>query len=137
MELILNLAWLVLSTVLVLGYAAFARSALRSRRWTVVVALVVLILVLLPAISMTDDIAAINNPAETDHMFRRHEAPLPVHTDVAGVAIVPLLLAIFAISIARAPGERFEVRSLTAVLRDGAMRALGVRPPPFLILAAS
>lgn len=136
MELFLNLAWLALSAVLVLGYVAFAHSALRSRQWTVVVALVLLIFVLLPAISMTDDLAAINNPAETDHMFRRQEAPLYPHSDVAGVAIVPLLIAIFAISVARTRGEKFQICFLTSVLLDGASRAFGVRPPPFSSLVA-
>ncbi len=130
MELFLNLAWIVLSAALILGYVAFARSVLRSRRWTIVVALMLLILVLLPAISMTDDLATINNPAETDHMFRRHEAPLNLHIDIAVAAIVSLMIAIFAISVERAPGESAEIHSRAAVLRDGMVRAFGVRPPP-------
>ena len=95
------------------------------------VALMLLILVLLPAISMTDDLATINNPAETDHIFRRHEAPLHLHIDIAvAAAIVSLMIAIFAISVERAPGESVEIRSRASVLRDGMVRALGVRPPP-------
>jgi hypothetical protein len=130
MELFLNLAWLGLSVALVWGYFAFAHSAPNKRKWLAVVALALLIFVLLPAISMTDDLSAINNPGETDHIFRRDGTPLPLHTDIAVVAIVPLLLGIFAIGIACVSGEQFKLRSLLNVLLDGALRSLGLRPPP-------
>src|SRR5580698_4959161 len=125
MELFLNLAWLVLSAALVAGYVIFAHSVLRSRRRTIVIALILLIFILLPAISMTDDLAAINNPAETDHLLRRHQIPLHLHWDVAVAAIVPLLIGIFAISVAQASIEKFKARFLTSVLLDSALRTLG------------
>jgi hypothetical protein len=131
MELFLNLTWLGLSAALVWGYFTFAHSAPPKRKWLAVVALALLILVLLPAISMTDDLAAINNPGETDHIFRRNGAPLPPHTDVVVVAIVPLLLGIFAIGVARVSSEHFKLSSLPNLLLDGALRSLGLRPPPF------
>jgi hypothetical protein len=130
MELFLNLVWLTLSVSLVWGYLAFAPAPLKSRKVTAIIALVLLIFVLLPVISMTDDLAAINNPAETDHLFRRDRAPLLLHSDVAVVAIVPLLIDIFAITVALTSGEKLRLFSLPAVLLDGAVRALGVRPPP-------
>jgi hypothetical protein len=131
MELFLNLVWLTLSVSLVCGYLAFAPAPLKSRKITVIIALALLILVLLPVISMTDDLAAINNLAETDHILRRDRAPLHLHSDVAVVAIVPLLIGIFAISVARTSGEKLRLYSLPSVLLDGAVRAFGVRPPPF------
>jgi hypothetical protein len=136
MELFLNLAWLSLSATLVWGYFAITHSAAPRRKWLAVVALALLILVLLPAISMTDDLAAINNPGEIDHFLRRNGTPLPQHTDVAAVAIVPLLLGIFAIGVARISGQQLELQSLPSVLLDGALRSLGLRPPPFSSLRA-
>ncbi len=133
MEFFLNLAWLSLSIVLVWGYCAFVRSPQPKRKWLAVVALALLIFVLLPAISMTDDLAAINNPGETDHW--RDGTPLPPHSDIAVVAIVPLLLGIFAIGVARISGEQFKLRSLPFVLLDGALRSLGLRPPPSALRA--
>ncbi len=130
MELFLNLAWLVLSAALVVGSIGIAHSALRGRRWTIVIALILLIIILLPAISMTDDLAAVNNPAETDHLLRRHQISLHLHWDVAVAAIVPLLIGIFAISVAQASIEKFKARFLTSVLLDSALRTLGLRPPP-------
>jgi hypothetical protein len=132
MELFLNLVWLTLSASLVWGYIAFAPAPLKDRKVTAIIALALLILVLLPVISMTDDLAAINNPAETDHLFRRDRAPLLLHSDVAVVAVVPLLIGIFAIVVALTSGEKLRLYSLPSVLLDGAVRALGVRPPPFV-----
>ncbi len=130
MELFLNLVWLTLSAALVWGYIVFAPPPMKSRKAVAIIALALLILVLLPAISMTDDLAAINNPAETDHLFRRDRAPLHLHSDVAVVAVVPLLIGIFAIAVALTSGEKLRLYSLPSVLLDGAVRALGVRPPP-------
>jgi hypothetical protein len=130
MELFLNLVWLTLSVSLVCGYLTFAPAPLKSRKATAIIALALLILVLLPVISMTDDLAAINNPAETDHLWRRDKAPLHLHSDVATVAIVPLLIGIFAIAVARNSDEKVTLYSLPSVLLNGAVRAFGVRPPP-------
>jgi hypothetical protein len=130
MELFLNLVWLTLSAALVWSYVAFAPHQLKSRKTVAIIALALLILVLLPAISMTDDLAAINNPAETDHLFRRDRATLLLHSDISVVAVVPLLIDIFAIAVALTSGEKLRLYSLPSVLLDGAVRALGVRPPP-------
>jgi hypothetical protein len=132
MELFLNLVWLTLSVSLVWGYLAFAPAPLKNRKVTAIIALALLIFVLLPVISMTDDLAAINNPAETDHLFRRDRAPLLLHSDIADLAVVPLLIGIFAIAIALTSGEKLRPFSLPNVLLDGAVRALGVRPPPYV-----
>ena len=137
MELFLNLVWLTLSAALVWGYIAFAPAPLKNRKVTAIIALALLIFVLLPVISMTDDLAAINNPAETDHLLRRDRAPLHIHSDVAVVAIVPLLIGIFAIAVARTSDEKLRLYSLPSVLLDGAVRAFGVRPPPSIPRHAS
>ena len=134
MELFLSISvWKLkpLSVSLVWGYLAFAPPPLKSRKATAIIALALLILVLLPVISMTDDLAAINNPAETDHLFRRDRAPLLLHSDVAVVAVVPLLIDIFTVHVARHLQRKLQALLLyPSVLLDGAVRALGVRPPP-------
>jgi hypothetical protein len=137
MELFLNLVWLTLSVLLVWGYVALAPAPLKTPKATAIIALALLILVLLPVISMTDDLAAISNPAETDHFIRRDKAPLHLYSGVATLAIVPLLIGIFAIAVARTFGEKIRLYSLHTVLLDGAVRALGVRPPPSAVLLFS
>ena len=132
MELLLNLAWLGLSATLVWGYLLFARAAYPERKWRAIVALALLILILLPAISMTDDLAAFSNSGETSHFFRRDGTPLQVHSDAAAIAMVALLLDIFAISVARLSSEQFKLRSFSGVMLDGALRSLGLRPPPVM-----
>ena len=69
MELLLNLAWLLVAVSMSLIWLRVAPRKPAERRMQLV-ALAVLILVLLPAISMTDDLAA-QNPAETDSYLRR------------------------------------------------------------------
>jgi hypothetical protein len=135
MELFLNLVWLTLSAFLIWGYIVFVPAPLKNRKATAIVALVLLILVLFPVISMTDDLAAISNPAEFDHFIRRDKTPLYLYSSVATLAIVPLLIGIFAIAVARTFGEKVRLYSLPSALLDGAVRALGVRPPPSAVLS--
>ena len=130
MELFLNLAWLGLSATLVWGYLQFSGARYPDAKWRAIVALALLILVLLPVISMTDDLAAFNNPGETNHVFRRDGSLLQLDADVAAIAIVRLLLDIFAMVAVRLSSDLFRRRSLSSVLLDGAMRSLGLRPPP-------
>jgi hypothetical protein len=135
MELFFNLVWLALSATLVWGYLLFAHAGYRDAKWRAIVALALLMLVLLPAISMTDDLAAFSNPGETNHIIRRDGSLLQVDWDVAAVAIVAMLLNIFALVTVRLSGDLFSL--LSSVLLDGAMRSLGLRPPPVATLLAA
>ena len=137
MELLLNLAWLGLSTTLVWRFLLCARGPHQWRKGRAIVALALLILILLPAISMTDDLAAFSNPGEINHVFRRDGTPLQLHSDAAAVAIVALLLDILAISVMRLSGEQFKLRSFSGAMLDGAVRSLGLRPPPVRSLFAA
>jgi len=63
MELVLNLAWALSAVVFFCIWLRHARHAGADRR-TQLVALAVLILILFPVISVTDDLQAMQNPAE-------------------------------------------------------------------------
>lgn len=82
MELLLNLTWLVLSVFLGLllvasrsrGEAASEKcSYKKSTAW---VAYVILIALLLPAISMTDDLMAMAAPSDGEQIARRYDGPI-------------------------------------------------------------
>lgn len=71
MEIVLNLGWMVLATLLFwlwLGYAPREGAG----RLAQFVALTLIVLILFPAISMTDDIAFAQNSAETDCCLRKN-----------------------------------------------------------------
>jgi hypothetical protein len=70
MELALNLGWALVAVWMLCAWLRVARRGSRDRR-AQFVALAVVILILLPAISMTDDLMAAQNPAEADCCVRR------------------------------------------------------------------
>ena len=65
MELTLNLGWVLLTAWMLWVWLRMAARPASERRIQAV-ALAVVILILLPAISMTDDLVAAQNPAEID-----------------------------------------------------------------------
>ena len=88
MELTLNFAWAVLAVVLVrLWLRAAPPSVARSR--TQAVALLMLIVILFPVISVTDDLGASLNPAELDCCARRHPAVACSHSVFPAAATLP------------------------------------------------
>lgn len=89
MELALNLAWALSAIVIVCLWLRFAPQARASRR-TQWVALAVLILILFPVISVTDDLQAVQNPAEVDSCLRRDHAISHPHSIFPAVAALPL-----------------------------------------------
>lgn len=70
MELFLNLAWAALAIVLVCAWMHTEDGSGRRRR---IVALAALIAILLPVISISDDLLAIQNAVETDTCQRRQQ----------------------------------------------------------------
>ena len=81
MELTLNLGWVLLALWMLGAWLRIAPKAHRGRR-AQLVALSVVILILLPAISMTDDLIAAQNPAELDCCARRDYDCLHAHASV-------------------------------------------------------
>lgn len=108
--------------------------------WTTLIALGLLLVLLLPVISMTDDLVAMENPTEIEHIVRRSEMPLlhlaqdtAAHLD-GGVLAVLLLLIGFAFLVSRL--SRFSLRVCPRKLTDGFICITGVRPPPVAVLSA-
>jgi hypothetical protein len=69
-EIFLNLAWAVLSLYMVCAWLRVEDGTDRRRR---IVALAVLLAILLPAISISDDLLAMQNATETDTCVRRQQ----------------------------------------------------------------
>ncbi len=132
MELFLNLVWISVSIFVVLLWAYAGRRGDTRLTWNTLAALGLLLLLLLPVISMTDDIVAMAAPLE-DHPVRRGEVPL-LHVDqVPGtpldtVAMAALLLLGLAFLAARL--SRLIPQSYPATVLAGFARATAIRPPP-------
>jgi hypothetical protein len=88
MELLLNLAWALLALAIVCLWLRFAPRVGSDWRMQFV-ALAVLILILLPVISVSDDLQAIQNPAEADSCLRRDHVVTTPHSIHATVANMP------------------------------------------------
>ena len=81
MELTLNLVWLVLAVLLVKHWLSHTARG-RARTLTHIAALGMLILILFPVISVTDDLVAAQNPAELDCCVRRIDADFCTHSNL-------------------------------------------------------
>ena len=136
-ELFLNLAWAALSIFLISGWIWAIRKGHAEFQWTTLVALALLLVLLFPAISMTDDRVAMSTPVELEHMMRSSEAPLG---QVAVLGLFSLFGAIVLVLLNMA-APLFYLRARTRVfataLLAGFIRAIGVRPPPAVGLFAS
>jgi hypothetical protein len=88
METILNLAWALLTIVLVRLWVRHAPRKGTTQRMQVA-ALAVLILILFPAISVTDDLLAAQNPADVEVYLRRGHAAGSQHAVSPVIAMLP------------------------------------------------
>ena len=129
-ELFLNLAWAALSIFLVAGWVWSIRKGHTEFEWTTLVALLLLLVLLFPAISMTDDRMAMSTPVELEHMMRASEGH---HSQIAVLGLFSLLGAIFLVLLKLAAPLfylRLRPRDFAERLLAGFIRAFGVRPPP-------
>lgn len=127
MEVALNLAWLVLALYMVWAWLRYAPQDGVDRRMQFV-ALALVILILLPAISMTDDLMAASNPAEVETSARRDHDLAHPHT---------LLPATAALVVAFFDGLSLEMVRVSAahplsplVPNEPLLKSLDTRPPP-------
>lgn len=93
MELTLNLAWFLLAALMFGAWLQFAPcNGLKQRmpdRRVQFIALALVLLILFPVISVTDDLIAAQNPAETDSCMRRDHAVANPHSIFHAVAALP------------------------------------------------
>ena len=89
MELFLNLAWALLATLMFCLRLRSAAPAGTNPRMQFA-ALAVLLLILFPVISVTDDLRAALNPAETGTCLRRDYGCSAPHSIIPEVASLPL-----------------------------------------------
>jgi hypothetical protein len=127
MELALNLVWALLATLM---YWLWMRHAPReySSRQMQLVALAVVILILLPVISVTDDVQTLQNTAELDCCARRHHAVASAHSIFpAAAALPPPVIAELTYGFLRfsAPGNR-----PAPLVKIPALASIQNRPPP-------
>jgi hypothetical protein len=127
MELVLNLGWALSAVMFFCIWLRHSRQAGADRR-TQLVALAVLVLILFPVISVTDDLQALQNPAEADCCLRRDHAVSNPHSIFPAAAALPLPvfaeLSLGFLQLA-APG------SLPAPVVDHpALASIQNRPPP-------
>ena len=88
MELTLNFGWAMVAIWMLCAWLRAAPRGSRDRR-AQLVALAVVILILLPAISMTDDLIAAQNPAEVDSCVRRDYSVSSPHGQNSPMAALP------------------------------------------------
>jgi hypothetical protein len=87
-ELFLNLAGALVAIGLIgLWIRVTPATGAGSKRTTQLVALALLILILFPVISVTDDLIAVQNPAETDSLQRRNLEVSNLHAAILSAAI--------------------------------------------------
>ena len=127
MELTLNLAWALITIAMLCAWLHIAPPAARERR-AQFVALAVVILILLPAISMTDDLMAAQNPAEIDCSVRRDHGCANANWAAPISAAMPL--PIFAASALSFQEYRLVSHPLTPPVENPSLTSIENRPPP-------
>jgi hypothetical protein len=126
MELLLNLAWVLLAALMFGLWLRFSPRAGVSPHLQFV-ALAVLLLILFPVISVTDDLQAVQNPAEADCLVRRDHGPT-LHSILTPIAALPLSaiggvsLSVLRMAMKGSPREPVFDRPALAPIQN--------RPPP-------
>lgn len=134
MEFFLNFVWMLISIALVVHWTRVRWDRSASQTGRAAIAVILLIVVLLPVISVSDDLIAMSNLLEEhpEQVVRRGEMPmLDAHHE--GVSLFELaILAWFCIDLTflYTLFSRIRSRSRVTMLLDGFVRATGVRPPP-------
>jgi hypothetical protein len=127
METILNLAWVLLAVAIVRLWMLRAPNQGTSR-CVQLAALAMLILILFPVISVTDDLQNAQNVAESDTYLRRVQAAISPHSIFPVVAMLPpgnMVELSFRFQRIAAP---FQL--LAPTVQNPALAAIQNRPPP-------
>lgn len=134
MELFFNLLWLALSSLL-LGLWLLRRNrwtddSLRSSVGIQLIALALLIVVLLPVVSLTDDLQACTMPAESEHLSRRSDFQTIADFSLNAVSVVIAGLVPFNTSLQPQTVAWLSFPAEKETPSAGYLRILGSRPPP-------
>jgi len=126
METILNLAWVLLAIALVRMWTRHAPREGASRG-TQMAAVAMLVLILFPVISVSDDLQAAQNPAEDDVSLRREHTAVHPHFFPVVAAVPPAGIAglSYGSQLLAAP-----VLPAVPTVDNPAMAAIQNRPPP-------
>ena len=97
------------------------------------VALAMLIVILLPVVSLTDDLQTHSTPAEAEHLGRRVDLQINADTGLHAASIATVaLLAVEQAS--RLQTLAYLHPTMTAIApSEGYLRTVGIRPPPSLL----
>jgi hypothetical protein len=128
MELTLNVGWALVVVWMLCVWLRMAPRKSPDRR-TQFVALAVVILILLPAISMTDDLQAARNPAEVDTCVVRRDHDLAAPHSIFPVAAVPPA-PVFAGLPLGVPVIAAPSHLLSPFVDHPALASIQNRPPP-------
>lgn len=133
-ELFSNLLWLALSSLLVgfwlLHWNRWTDESLRPGVGVRMIAVLLLIVILLPVVSLTDDLQSCTMPAESEHLSRRgvFQAIGDVYLHSVAVLITGLVV------LAPAPRVRtfawLSVPAKSDNASAGYLRIMDTRPPP-------
>jgi len=127
MELYLNIAGLLVAVAMIGLWFRYAPREGFDRR-TQLVCLALLILILFPVISVTDDLMAAQNPAETDSSARRDHLASSARSDA------PLAFGAPALPAVEQPSSALRLmapRALhTPIFNSPALAPIENRPPP-------
>ena len=137
MEILLNCLWLVLGLSLI---AAWSTHAWRTRshepdpllpsRQLQFTALLLLVILLFPVISLTDDIAMCTAPRDAERALRLHD---PFDGSQPAPALLPSTMAwmdLFADPLRMGPSRPVEEEANVTVQLTGTRLPIDARPPP-------
>jgi hypothetical protein len=127
MELVLNLTWAVLAALMLLLWMRFRPRTGVSRR-VQLAALAVLLVILFPVISVSDDLQALHNPAEVDSCVRRHHVLASTHSILP--PIIALIYPVIAELSMGAPRSAVSREISLFAVNHPCLAAIENRPPP-------
>ena len=132
MEFLFNLVWVLLSVALVFRWlrAEVHDGSFRSNWKLRAIALVLIIFVLLPAVSLTDDLQANARIAESEHIARRLELLVSGELQSLEASLIPILAV--AIHPLFASSQRIFCEDAGKREQAGIKQLLDTRPPPAL-----
>ena len=144
MEHILNFIWLMISVLLVIHWMRAVKPTSAMQVGKAAIALILLIVVLMPIISATDDLMSMAGLLEgehaehAEHVTRRGEMPLlDFHQGDAELNLTIFAFLFVDLLFLSALRSRFVSRFQTVRLLKGFAKTFGMRPPPVALFATA